>query len=69
MCMKKHLLFLAALAIFSISCSRSISVSFVETDELFPNPERGFHSQIYYGSRDLSAVADPEQFMQNREGE
>lgn len=67
----RHFLHSAAIvaAAMLISCNNATTVSFVETDELFPNPERGFHSQIYYGSRDLSAVADPEQFMQNREGE
>lgn len=63
-------IFLAAFAALSmVAFGATKSVSFVESNELFPNPERGFHSQIYYGSNDLKAVADPELFKKNREGE
>lgn len=57
-----------ALALLSCTHQSQRTVSFVESDELFPNPERGFHSQIYYTS-DLENVADAEVFKQQREGE
>lgn len=42
---------------------------FTETDELFPNPERGFHSQTYYKSSDLNAKANAEIYRRNREND
>ena len=30
------------------------TVTFTETDEIFANPERGFHSQIYYTRKQCS---------------
>lgn len=43
------------------------TVTFTETDEIFANPERGFHSQIYYTSGDLNKVASASTINSNRE--
>ena len=41
-------------------------VEFTETDDLFPNPERGLYIQTYYTSADLSAVANVSVINYNR---
>ncbi len=43
-------------------------VNFTETDELFPNPERGLLSQVYYVSGDLEQHASSSGINNNRTG-
>lgn len=45
------------------------TIYFTETDEIFPNPERGFHSQIYYTSKDLKNEATAESIEYQRESD
>ena len=44
-------------------------VSYRETLEIFPNPERGFLKQIYYTSQQLNQVQSADKVQQNREKE
>lgn len=44
------------------------TVYYIESDEIFPNPERGFHSQIYYTSGDLKSHASVQKIRNEREG-
>jgi hypothetical protein len=44
-------------------------VEFTETDELFPNPERGLYVQTYYTSADLSSVANLSVIKYNRKAD
>ena len=43
------------------------TVEFTESDEIFANPERGLHVQIYYTSADLNAHASAATINKNRE--
>lgn len=45
------------------------TIYYTESDEIFANPERGFHSQTYYTSKDINAHATAHTISLNREGE
>lgn len=45
------------------------TVTFSESDEIFPNPERGLFVQIYYTSADLNSHADATIISRNRESQ
>ena len=45
------------------------TVTFSESDEIFPNPERGLFAQIYYTSADLNSHADATIISRNRESQ
>lgn len=45
------------------------TVEFTESDEIFANPERGLHVQIYYTSDDLNKHATASTINKNRESE
>ena len=42
-------------------------VTFVESDSIFPNPERGLYVQVYYTSADLNSHASATTINKNRE--
>ena len=70
----KHLFLITLIALLTAACSNNPlpetdpegTIYYTETDELFPNPERGFHSQIYYTSADLNKHAIATGINQNR---
>ena len=43
------------------------TIEFTESNEIFANPERGLHVQIYYTSADLNAHASATTILKNRE--
>ena len=45
------------------------TIYYTETQDLFPNPERGFLAQVYYESKDLTKKASAESFLAARDGE
>lgn len=48
---------------------KGTTIPFTETDEIFANPERGFHSQIYYTSADVEKTASASTIISNRESD
>jgi len=73
--MKSHLLSLLGLVLLT-ACQpntpeqrepQGTIVVFTETDELFPNPERGLFVQTYYTSADLNSHANAALYNKNRE--
>lgn len=46
---------------------KGTTIQFTETDEIFPNPERGLFVQIYYTSADLASHASATTIDRNRE--
>lgn len=67
---------IALCALLMIACKPSEEpepkgqvVEFTETDELFPNPERGLYVQTYYTSADLSSVANLSVIKYNRKAD
>ena len=46
---------------------KGTTITFEESDELFPNPERGLFVQSYYTSDDLEKQANASNFRKNRE--
>ncbi len=73
----QKLLFLLLPAFLTIACNSEPkpetdpegTIYYTETDELFPNPERGFFSQTYYTSGDLNAQANATIVSNNRTSE
>ena len=46
---------------------KGTEVTFVESDSIFANPERGLYVQIYYTSADLNSHASATTIIRNRE--
>ena len=46
---------------------KGTTITFTETEELFPNPERGLYAQVYYSSEDVEKHASAVTIEQNRE--
>lgn len=69
----KKILPIVFVALLSAACNSNTpepkgnTVEFTETDEIFPNPERGLFCQIYYTSADLNAHASATLINRNRE--
>ncbi len=68
----KHFIYIAILVVLCTACNnnspeqKGTVVTYTETDELFPNPERGLLSQIYYVSDDLESHASANTINNNR---
>lgn len=45
------------------------TIYYTETQDLFPNPERGFLAQVYYESKDLTKKASADSYLKARDGE
>ena len=60
----RHLLPIALCILLLASCNpnkpepKGTTVTFAESDEIIPNPERGLYSQTYYTSADLGSHAN-----------
>lgn len=68
----KHFIYIAILVVLCTACNnnspeqKGTVVTYSESDELFPNPERGLLSQIYYVSDDLESHASANTINNNR---
>lgn len=68
----KKILPIVLVALLSAACNvntpepKGNTIEFTETDELFPNPERGLYIQSYYTSADISSVANVSVINYNR---
>lgn len=69
----RHIFPVALCALLLVACTppeepkpNGKVVEFTETEDLFPNPERGLYIQTYYTSADLSAVANVSVINYNR---